>query len=117
MPIYEYMCEECGKRQSFLFLSGWETQVRCKWCGSSRLRRLISKVGVSLSEETRLERLADPSKWGDVDEDDPRSMARFMRKMGAELGEDLGDDFHEMVDQMEAGELPDEDLGGGEEGL
>ena len=116
MPIYEYLCEECGRRQSFLLLSGWEAQIRCKRCGSPRLHRLISRVRVNLSEETRMERLADPSRWGDVDENDPRSMARFMKKIGAELGGDLGDDFHEMVDQLEAGELPDEDGGGEEEG-
>jgi len=115
MPIYEYVCQECGRKQSFLVLSGWEVQIRCKRCGSPRLKRVVSRVRVTLSEETRLERLADPSRWGDVDESDPRSMARFMRKMGAELGEDLGDDFQEMVDQMEAGELPDEE--GAEEEL
>lgn len=115
MPIYEYVCQECGRRQSFLLLSGWETQVKCRGCGSLQLRRVISRVRVSLSEETRLERLADPSRWGDVDENDPRSMARFMRKMGSELGEDLGDEFQEMVDQMEAGELPQEGDGGEED--
>lgn len=115
MPIYEYVCQECGRKQSFLVLSGWEVEVRCKRCGSPQLRRLVSRVRVALSEETRMERLADPARWGDVDEDDPRSMARFMKKMGAELGEDLGDDFQEMVDQLEAGELPDEGEGGEEE--
>ena len=29
-------------------------------------------------------------------------------KVGEQMGEDLGDDFKEMVDQMEAGEMPDE---------
>jgi hypothetical protein len=28
--------------------------------------------------------------------------------MGQELGEDMGDEFNEMVDQMEAGEMPDD---------
>jgi hypothetical protein len=35
--------------------------------------------------------------------------------MGSELGEDMGDDFKEMVDQMEAGQMP-EDLGGESDG-
>ncbi len=107
MPIYEYKCEECGKRQAFLVLSGREVSLRCKLCGGTRLRRVVSRVRVALSEESRLERLADSARWGDMDENDPRSMARFMRKMGAEMGEDLGDDFQEMVDRMEAGELPE----------
>ena len=54
----------------------------------------------------------------DLDENDPRSMARWARKMGDSLGEDMGDDFNEMIDRMEAGEMPDDDggdFGGGGE--
>lgn len=115
MPIYEYVCEDCGRRQDCLLLSGWEASPRCKACGSRRLKRLVSRIKVSLSEETRMERLADPSRWGDVDEDDPRSIARFIKKMGAEVGEEIGDDFHEMVEELESGNLPSEDGTVGEE--
>ena len=59
------------------------------------------------SEESRLERMADPSGWGDFDENDPKSMARMMKKMGTEMGEDLGPEFDEVVDRLEAGEDPD----------
>jgi hypothetical protein len=38
-----------------------------------------------------MESLADPSKWGDLDEKDPKSMAKWVKKMGKELGEDTGD--------------------------
>ena len=38
-----------------------------------------------------MESLADPSKWGDLDESDPKSMAKWMKRMGKELGEDMGD--------------------------
>ena len=56
------------------------------------------------SEERRLESMADPSGWGDLDENDPKSMARMMKKMGTEMGEDLGPEFNEVVDRLEAGE-------------
>jgi hypothetical protein len=46
-----------------------------------------------------MESLADPSKLGDIDEKDPASMARWMKRMGKELGEDLGEDFDSVVDQ------------------
>jgi len=63
------------------------------------------------SEESRLESLADPSKFGDLDENDPKSVARFMKRMGKELGEDLGEDFDQMVDEaMEKGDLGEEEL-------
>ena len=51
--------------------------------------------------------MADPSKWGDVDENDPKSMARMMKKLGNEMGEDLGPEFNEMVGRLEAGEDPE----------
>ena len=45
--------------------------------------------------------LADPSMLGDLDESDPKSMARWMRKMGAEAGED--DDWLGLVDDFRFG--------------
>lgn len=94
--------------------------ARCR-CGSTNLEQLISRVAMHRSEESRLENLADPDKWGDLDENDPKSMARMMKKLGAEMGEDLGPEFDEMVGRLEAGEDPEsieasmgEDLGGGD---
>jgi hypothetical protein len=58
------------------------------------------------SEEDRLESMADPTSWGDLDENDPRSMARMMKKMGNEMGEDLGPEFDEVVDRLEAARIP-----------
>lgn len=60
------------------------------------------------SEESRLENLTDPSSMGDLDENDPKSMARWMRRMGSEMGEDVGPEFDDMVGRMEAGEMPDD---------
>ena len=53
------------------------------------------------SEEDRLDALADPGALGDLDENDPKSVARWAKKMGKEMGEDLGEDFDEV---MEAGD-------------
>lgn len=66
----------------------------------------MSRFAAPKSEEARLESLADPSSFGDVDENDPRSMARFMKKMGREMGEDVGDDLDEALE--EAGNEPTE---------
>ena len=48
---------------------------------------------------------------GGLDEDDPASVARFMKKMGRELGDDLGDDFDSAVDEAMA-ESTDETAAG-----
>ncbi len=59
------------------------------------------------SEESRLESLADPGKLGALDENDPKSMARAMKKLGSEMGEDVGPEFNEAMDRLEAGEDPE----------
>jgi len=94
----------------------------CNTCGSRNLSRLVSRVAVVRSEESRLESLADPSSFAGLDEDDPRSLGQFMRKMSREMGEDLGPEFDEVVDRLESGQSPEdieesmpelgEDLGG-----
>jgi putative FmdB family regulatory protein len=90
MPIYEYRCEDCGRISEFLLIKTDEIFVpRCKRCKSRKMSRVLSKVRVVRSEESRMESLADPSKWGGLDERDPKSMAKWMKRMGKELGEDM----------------------------
>jgi putative FmdB family regulatory protein len=110
MPIYEYRCANCRRRVSILFRSfSATTDPRCPNCGSEQLARLVSRVSTLKSEDTRLEAMSDPSNFGDVDENDPKSVARFMRKMGDQMGgEEIGPEFNEMVDRMESGESPEE---------
>jgi putative FmdB family regulatory protein len=111
MPIYEYRCQDCRRRTSILWRSFSEAEAespRCARCGSTNLVRLISRVAVLHSEEGRLEDLADPSSLDGLDENDPKSVARWMRKMSGELGEDLGPEFDEVVDRLEAGQSPEE---------
>ncbi len=110
MPIYEYRCADCKRRVSVFFRSFSTTgDPQCPNCGGTHLTRLVSRVATIKSEDARLESLTDPSSFGDVDENDPKSMARFMRKMGNEMGgEDLGPEFNEMVDRLESGENPED---------
>ena len=90
MPIYEYRCEDCGKISEFLLIRTDEAFIpQCKRCKSKKMSRVLSKVRVIRSEESRMESLADPSKWGDLDERDPKSMAKMGERMGKELGEDM----------------------------
>jgi len=118
MPIYEYVCQECQKVSSFLVLNQPDSfKPKCKRCQSAKMTKLISRIARVRSEESRLESIADPSKMGDLDENDPASMARWMKRMGKEMGEDLGEDFDSMVDEaMEEegkGEIGEE--GGGKD--
>lgn len=119
MPIYEYRCNKCKKKVSVLTLRvSEEVNPECDRCGSKNLSRLMSRFAMVKSEEARLDALGDPSNLSGLDENDPKSMARWMRKMGKELGEEFsGDDFDHMVDEMEAGNMPDDagGMGGGDD--
>jgi len=123
MPIYEYRCPRCRGRFSVLALHPeQELRPRCPRCGNTEVRRLISGFATLRSEEAQMEALADPSMLADVDENDPKSIARWARRMQRTMGEDLGEDFEEMIEEIESGrweeeegegraETGDEDLG------
>ncbi len=100
MPIYEYVCRTCTKRSSILVLNIHNPPPpACRHCGSPAVNRLFSRFAAPKSEEARLESLADPSNLGGLDEQDPQSVARFMKKMEQELGEDVSDDMEAMLTQ------------------
>ncbi|MCU0610888.1 MAG: zinc ribbon domain-containing protein [Candidatus Eisenbacteria bacterium] len=102
MPLYEYKCRQCGKVNTFLVgVSIHAPALRCARCGGDELDRLMSRVRHLLGEEDRMERMLDPTSLAGVDENDPKSIARWARKMGQGLGEEAGDDFDGMVDEME----------------
>jgi len=112
MPIYEYRCRKCGKKSEFItFRVSEPIPEICKHCSSESIQRVPSRVRVRLSEETRMERLADPSRFGGLDENDPKSMARFMKTMTREMGDDLGEDMD--VDALMEEAMEEESKGGG----
>ena len=130
MPIYEYSCLDSRKRVNIFFRSmaaASDAAAHCPLCGGSQLRRLVSRVAVLKSEESRLDHLADPSFMAGLENEDPRALAGFMRKMSDEMGEPLDAEMNEMVDRLERGESPEsieqsmpesvEAAGGSEAGL
>jgi putative FmdB family regulatory protein len=110
MPIYEYRCESCRNKVSVLLKRMGQEAERCPRCGSSNLVRLYSRFALARSEEDRLERLTNEAALAGVDENDPKSVARMMRRMGQELGED----FPQQIEEMEAGRPEGAEDSGGE---
>ena len=117
MPIYEYRCEDCGRISEFLMIKTEDKVTpQCKRCKSKKMSRVLSRVRVIRSEESRIESLADPSKWGDLDEKDPKSMAKIMKRMGKEFGEEMGDmNMDEMEQAIEEEMAPPKPEGPPEE--
>lgn len=111
MPIYEYRCQECKRRVSIFWRTFGEAETgnpACPRCGATALTRLVSRVRVIRSEGSRLDDFSDMGDMPDVDEDDPRSLGRWMRRMSSETGEDLGPEFDEVVGRLESGERPED---------
>jgi putative FmdB family regulatory protein len=114
MPIYEYRCRKCQRRFSVLTLRVSERAVaECPKCGSHAADRLMSRFAMPKSEAARLDALSDPNSLGDLDAEDPKSVGRWMRKMGREMGDELGgEDLDEMIDDVESGGGGDDDDAG-----
>ena len=111
MPIYEYRCFNCKRRVSILWRTLADAQTgepRCPRCGGANLARLVSRVAVARSEEAHLDDMMDPSSLGGLDENDPKSIARWMRKISREMGEDTGEELDEVVDRLESGQTPEQ---------
>lgn len=113
MPIYEYRCNKCGRKTS-QFIRSIATaaqtplELKCSHCDSPNMRRLFSRFAVGRPARSEGEEVYDFDKMmGGLDEDDPKSMARWARKMGSEMGEDLGPEFDEAMGRIESGEDPD----------
>jgi putative FmdB family regulatory protein len=108
VPVYEYRCHDCKRRVSVFWRSFSDVDaesISCPRCGGKNLTRLVSRVRLARSEESHLDDLSDMSDL--PDENDPKSLGRWMRKMNTEMGEDLGPEFDEVVGRLESGENPE----------
>jgi putative FmdB family regulatory protein len=104
MPIYEFSCNSCKNRVS-VFVRSMNSPVsgKCDRCGSEDLSRLISRVAV-IKSEGDFASLDDDRLLSGFDENDPKAMAAWARKMQREMGEDAGPEFEEMIEKLERGE-------------
>lgn len=110
MPIYEYRCPSCRKRTSVFVRSMNAPQTAaCEHCGSPEATRVFSRVAVLRGDDAGGD--FPEASLGDLDESDPRSVARWVRKMSREMGEPLDAGMQSDLERMEAGEMPEDDGG------
>ncbi len=115
MPVYEYRCNNCGRKVTLFYKTYKDydaAEKHCPYCGSAALTRLISRVAV-----------AKPSRsYANMDSDemlsvleggDPREVGRMMHELGQD--EAINDPaFNEMTRRLMKGDDPakiDADLG------
>jgi putative FmdB family regulatory protein len=112
MPLYEYRCLDCKKCSTVLVLSlAKQAPAACSHCASARVERILSRFASPKSEEARLDASLDLNNLAGLDENNPQSMARFMKTMGKEMGEDLGDDLSEAMESDETGSVEPDNTG------
>jgi len=118
MPIYEYVCRACKARFSvFCKISELQEHAPCEKCRSTTTQRLVSRFRTIRSEDQIMDSLADPSTLSGLDENDPRSIAKWAKKMAKEMGEDMGDEIEQMAEEeLAKGEGAFADDGGGPAG-
>ncbi|HPC83608.1 MAG TPA: zinc ribbon domain-containing protein [Thermoanaerobaculaceae bacterium] len=136
MPIFEYLCRTCNRIYSFLSLSPRpDTAPACPKCAATDLVRVPSTFAVASSGKGKPEPAAGGAATGpddaamsrlehevmhmadsldEKDAEDPRVMARMMRRLAEVSGEPVTPAMSEMFRRMEAGEDPEaleEELG------
>lgn len=122
MPVYEFYCADC--HTIFNFLSrrvNTEKQPECPRCGREGLERQVSHFAISKGrteepvegmpdlDEEKMERamMSLAGEMEGIDENDPRQMVRFMRKLQEATGMNLGSGFEEAMRRLEGGEDPE----------
>lgn len=103
MPIYEFVCGECGRKfRKLVGVIAQNTPPACPRCQSTTLNRQISRFARVRSEDDTLNSLADEMELHG-DSDDPQTMRRMMRDMSAAMGEDMSDDFEQTLEENSTG--------------
>lgn len=131
MPIYEFYCNNCQTIYQFFSKSINTAKFpSCPKCENKKLQRAVSMFatlsnqqetgddenGLPPIDESRMEKaMAMMAREAEnINEDDPRQAANFMRKLSREAGIKLGGKMEEAISRMEKGEDPDkieEDMG------
>jgi putative FmdB family regulatory protein len=109
VPIYEFRCRACARRQSLFFRTIAKADAAvCEQCGSADLQRLISRFAVVRTVAQVHEQSGDPRGPADMDYfSDPRNIGRYTEERAAAMGIDLPGEVRDMIDAARDGALPD----------
>jgi putative FmdB family regulatory protein len=105
MPIYEYRCEDCSTVSSVFVRSASSTvEPTCESCGSTSMRRVMSKVARLKTDTDVLDEYGDGSGAGGVQ--DPRQIGRWVEKRFQDYGMDVPAETREAIARAREGDLP-----------
>ena len=99
MPIYEFVCGECGRKfRKLVGVVAQSAPPACPHCQSTVLNRQISRFARVRSEDDTFNSLSDDME-ANADSDDPQTMRRLMRDITASMGEDMTEDFEQILEE------------------
>ncbi len=114
MPLYEYRCNSCHRRVTII-VRDTSSPVKCPHCGSTKLDRLFSSFAIRKDDKSVYDDiLSDKRLVGGLERNDPRALADWNKKMTQGMDVEFDPHYQEMLDRMEAGEMPG-NMTGGEE--
>lgn len=141
MPIYEYYCPDNHTIYQFFAktLAQGQSTPRCPDNPKFRMKKVVSAFAITSggakddsemkkpevptgdpAEDAKMEAAmsAMEGEFANVDENDPKAMARMMRRMSELTGEKIDGEMEEVVRKLEEGADPDsleDQLGGGDD--
>jgi putative FmdB family regulatory protein len=109
MPIYEFTCQNCRRKLSFLVRDTSAAFVpQCSFCGSPRLSRAISGFAYHKSLSTVWEDSGEATMHPSPDYyRDPRNIGRWAERKFQNMGEELPPQIQEQIQAAREGVLPE----------
>jgi len=105
MPIYEYFCRQCQRKSTLYRASTSQAMLRCPKCGSDSLERRFSTFSVRTTYKDVYDNiLSDSQLTRGMMGNDPKALAEWNKRMSQ--GEPPAPEYEEMIERMEAGEMP-----------
>jgi len=110
MPIYEYLCLECGHTTDvFQRVSNKVNEVLCKNCTSSAVTKIPSGFSTPQTDQQVMERHGAPGPGsGPETYRDPRQIGRWAESRFAEMGMEIPSETRKMIDAARDGHLPEQ---------
>jgi putative FmdB family regulatory protein len=109
MPIYEFICQNCHRRTSFLIRAASAPFVlKCSFCGNANLSRVISGFAYHKSLKTVWEESGEPTMHPDDSYyRDPRNIGRRVEKKFQDMGQEMPAQIQEEIRAAREGVLPE----------
>ena len=108
MPIYEFICQNCRRKSSFLIRdTSSPIDAKCSFCGSADLSRTISSFAYHKSMKTIWEESGESQRPSPDYYQDPRNIGRWAEDRFKEMDLEMPPQLQEEIQAAREGEMPE----------